>query len=45
MIIYRDECCLIFHPQMTQILYFFSAYDKNLGEVPLIIRVVCVICG
>ena len=41
-------CYQIFQPQMTrmtQILYFFSAYDKDLGEAPLKIRVIRVICG
>ena len=40
--------CFIFQPQMTritQILSFFSANDKNLGEAPLKIRVIHVICG
>ena len=40
-------CVFIIHPQMTritQILYFF-AYDKDLGEAPLKIRVIRVICG
>ncbi len=48
MFIYRVAHCLIFQPQMTrmtQILYFFSAYDKDLGEAPLRIRVIRVICG
>ena len=39
MITYRAALCgQIIHPQMTrmtQILYFFSAYDKDLGEAPL----------
>ena len=30
---------------MTQILYFFFAYDKDLGEAPLKICVIRVICG
>ena len=41
-------CCLIFQPQMSrmwEILYFFSANDKDLGEAPLKIRVIRVICG
>ena len=39
MIIYRAALCVqIIHPQMTrmtQILYFFSADDKDMGEAPL----------
>ena len=41
-------CVFIFQPQMTrmtQILYFFSANDKNLGEASLKIRVIRVIGG
>ena len=41
-------CVFIIQPQMTrmtQILYFFSAYDEDLGEAPLKIRVIRVICG
>ena len=41
-------CVFIFQPQMTrmtQILYFFSVNDKDLGEAPLKIRVIRVICG
>ena len=36
MIICRAALCgRIIHPRMTQILYFFSAYGKDLGEALL----------
>ena len=34
-------CTFIFHPQMTQIYYFPLRNNKNLGEAPLKIRILC----